>query len=555
MARGSGLGREVERTVERAAERAAEEAIERRMEGQPPEGEFLEEPTSTGEPDPNSRLSELMSSLPSGDGYFLKLYRELPAGKWEFKLRIDDYAHWTDLETEIANIVRSYAETDPDRWTAGNYRVLTYCTGKPGWRCRPILLSIDPGKSTIARNLQQGGPDNAAEKIKEVAALLAQVKGIMGGSPNPAEMSRMLSETFRAGLEAVPRGDGAAKDKDFVDMIGRLQTIGVIAKPETDKPRSDRAGDFRDIIVLMKELGLVGVPRQENNLLDTIRALKELGLIQSPQPKGEDELFGTIEKLKTLIEVVKPLIVGGEGGFGEKPSLGVELVRILGPRVPDMVARITGTVDKVADVQKLKIERSLGVRPGAPLRSEATPLPAIPYAGAPGAATVGGGPSPSPAEGAPLPPTGEQSLHPVIAEIHEAIESRNTAFHPKLRQLIDIYIGPHMVPALITGQIAKDVFLASLAEQLAHPYFNEPQSLIYFGEFIEAQAKLVQGVEKPPSPSVGVIIGRCVACGEEFEYPEGDGPSGDEVCGVNACQGTIEPVVAQPIASGAATGG
>jgi len=539
--------RSLDRIIEKVAEQAAEEAIDRKLE-EVAAGEADTEPTPGvifgKPPKPAPIIDDLLQSIPSGEGYYLKLYREVSPGQFEFKLRIDDYAQWTDLESEITEIVRFHTKRDPKKWGSGKYRLLAYKDGSRGIYSKPIILNIDGGESEPPAPPpsppSQPVPD-VKQQLSEMAELLKSVKVLIGEPQNQAEISRMMAESFKAGLAAVPSPANQDKVKDIMAVLSILKESGAIGQTQKDPTSA-----VKDAIILLKEMGVIGQPKQESNSLrETIVLLKELGLIGQPkaEPPKEDP-YAMVERVLNLINLVKS--VGGEVA-GEKPSLGVELVRILGPRVPDMVSRITSTVDKVADVQKLKIERSLGARPTAPAQAASAPLPAGPPPAPPAAE-----PETPPAPPAPsTPSSATQQLHPVIAEIHNAIESRDPSYYPKLKQLIDIYIGPHMVPALVSGQINIAVFLSTLADQLGHPYFNEPQTHEYFKEFIEAQK-----AEKaaPATAQTSPVIGRCNHCGAEYEYMDGLVPGEPEVCGENGCSGIIE-LVSSPSNKGVETGG
>jgi len=536
--------RSLDRIIEKVAEQAVEEAVDRKLEEVAAADNVEDTPSFLTPPSKSPIIDDLLQSIPSGEGYYLKLYREVSPGQFEFKLRIDDYAQWTDLESEITDIVRFHTKKDPAKWGSGRYRLLAYKNGARGIYSKPIILNIDGGESELSSSSPPAPPSSTTPDVKqqlsEMAELLKSVKVLIGEPQNQAEISRMMAESFKAGLAAVPSPANQDKIKDIMAVLSILKESGAIGQTQKDPTSA-----VKDAIVLLKEMGVIGQPKQESNSLrETIVLLKEFGLIGQPkvEPPKEDP-YAMVERVLNLINLVKS--AGGEVA-GEKPSLGVELVRILGPRVPDMVSRITSTVDKVADVQRLKIERSLG-RPTVSAPTTSAPLPTGPPSAPPAAE-----PETPPASSAPsAPSSATQQLHPVIAEIHNAIESRDSSYYPKLKQLIDIYIGPHMVPALVSGQINIAVFLSTLADQLGHPYFNEPQTHEYFKEFIEAQ----KGEKAAPSAAqTGPVIGRCNHCGAEYEYLDGLVPGEPEVCGENGCSGIIE-LMSSPFNKGVETGG
>lgn len=110
--------------------------------------QYLETQRTT-EPTGNKVLDELLAELPDA-GYYLKLYKEVEPNSFEFKSQISNWQDWTDLEVEIAKIVKSYTELSPEMWGSGIYRVIPFREGfvnKP--KMRPMDFKIDACKEAI----------------------------------------------------------------------------------------------------------------------------------------------------------------------------------------------------------------------------------------------------------------------------------------------------------------------------------------------------------------------------------------------------------------------
>lgn len=513
--------RSLDRVIEKVAEQAVDDAIDRRMEEAAATGTeepFIEDPTGAKQHFQQSSpiIDELLQSIPSGEGYYLKLYREVHPGQFEYKLRIDDYTQWTDLESEVTNIVRFHTKRDPSKWGSGKYRLLTYKDGARGIHSKPVVLNVDGDEASIPSHRQENpafpvvAPPDMKQQVSEMADLLKSVKTLIGEPQNQGDISKMMAESFKAGLSVLPpQPPPSDKTKDFLGMISLMKELGAIGQPA-----KEASSGLRDAILLMKELGLVGQPKPKDegaSLRETMALLKDLGVIGQPVEKKDDDPFAMLEKMKTLIDLVKPLAGVGEG---EKPSLGVELVRILGPRVPDMVERITGTVNNVAEVSRMKIAKSMGVNPAATLPAR----------------------SPSPPD---LPPEveapSEPAMHPVIKEIYDAIESRDRTFYPKLNDMINIYVGPHILPSLLDGTLNIDTFLASLSANLSQPFLLEPKAKIYFEEFLAAFGKQPERAEPQ-----GGVVAKCSNCGAEYDFENQEEFDKDEKkCEEAGCTGDL----------------
>ena len=75
-------------------------------------------------------IDELLASLPKNQGYYLKLYKEILPGKFEFKEQIEQYDTWTDMELEISNRVKAMTRKfGSKKWGSALYRVIVWKNG------------------------------------------------------------------------------------------------------------------------------------------------------------------------------------------------------------------------------------------------------------------------------------------------------------------------------------------------------------------------------------------------------------------------------------------
>lgn len=109
-------------------------------------------------------------------------------------------------------------------------------------------------------------------------------------------------------------------------------------------------------------------------------------------------------------------------------------------------------------------------------------------------------------------------MHPVIREVYDAIQRDDRTFSPKLKGLLDTYVGPHIIPELISGRMTPEQFAGSLADTLQQGFFRESKSIEYLRAFVDT-------FSPPPSPPlpadpVNVVVGACPICNTEYEWPD-----------------------------------
>lgn len=479
-----------------------------------PGGEaFVEEGLERGSLD---EIQDLLKSLPgSGDAY-LKIYKTkpLPQGsRPQFKGEVNEINMIEDLEVYLRNLAKE------NSWGSGEYLISVIPKNPKVKPPAPVRLNIsyEEEKSTP-------DPGEALKgKIIELKDLVSTIKDLMGSPTNPGastvEMGRALTDSFKLGMETLKGVMPAPSDDNkILSTITQLQGMGLLGGGATSTA-PNQTDLILGVLKILKEMNLF--EKRENppppDMFAQLTHLKELGIIKMASDK-EDDPFSMLEKMKSLIELVKPL-VGIGGGEAEKPTFGIELVRILGPHVPKMVDRIASTVDNVAEVSKLRLSRTMG---GAP--PYIPPKPPISLEAPMGASTES---------------IGEVQMHPTIKEIYDAIESRDKTFYPKLNELLNIYVGPHIIPSLLDGSLSIDTFLNSLSSNLSQPFLTEPKSKIYFEEFLSSFGQLSPKVEDHPGPS-GKVVGRCNKCETEYDFDDLASFEADEKrCEEQGCGGEL----------------
>lgn len=519
--------RSVDRVIVRAAKDAAQEAVDQRVE-EIQEGLLGERfPGLVGEgleETEEQRKVNALFDVGSLEGHYLKLYKENEGAMPEYKMKIENFKDWTDLEHEIGSIIRGKTKQFPNRWGPGIYKVILWEDGVPHGKREEKRFTIDAEEPEDGRGIPV--PEDTTKKIAELASLILAVKEIVGVKEDPVKIADMLAKSFEKGLGVNPKPEIVDRTTELMSIMTKLKEFKVF-----EPPPQPPANNLLDMIKALKELGLIGQPVSSNStatLKETIDLLKEAGIIAPKKEEKENDPLAMVEKVAGLINAVRG-IAGGDLGPGEKPSLGIELVRILGPRVPEMVGRITDTVNNVAEVSRLKLEKRMGVDSGG--RALAPPVTRavkteeeLPLGAVNPPSMVSEGPQ----------------VNPVVKEIYDSIESRDKAYYPRLKQLIEIYIGPHLLPSILSGQLSQEDFLTQLAVSLQNPYFAEEKARIYFSEFLSSLVPLVAAET--------MVVGRCNRCGDTYEFDgeeqfKADTKQCDASGSEGPCGGTIEKVI------------
>lgn len=223
--------------------------------------------------------------------------------------------------------------------------------------------------------------------------------------PNPAGQSSVLEKLLERLLEKLDNGGGqvqeAAKGSLEIMKKGFEGTLEAISRQAGGSDQNSLVNTIR----ALKELGLVGQP-QQNTLIDTIKTLKEFGLIGAPtatDPLKQVETFG---KLVEAVSALRP-----EQGGDFKTELLKGVVNGL-PTIRAMTADLARAAEWNAKANQ--------VSQGAPA-STRTVQPTNPKADstAPASTPPAVSPNPAPAEAAPGAP--EQ---PVEVDVTPFIWSR-----------------------------------------------------------------------------------------------------------------------------------
>lgn len=459
--------------------------------------EALEEVRSEPEIDEETKENQeyvetLLSTIPKTPDYYLKLYKSspLPPGvsKAQFKTEILNLHEIDDLEIHIRNLIRDHD------WGPGEYMVMLFGmdpkTGRrlPGFRRRPIKFYIDyePKKKeeSISVKDQIGTFKDFVSIAKDILPPPSQV--------NPVELSKTLAETLKTGVEVAV----SSRSKDNgLDPIKIIELVERLKKTDERKEPS-----LVETLTVLKDLGVFH-REEKHDVWQEIARMKDLGLLQLGQEKKEEDVLDTVNKLRALIEVVRPLIVPEAEG---KASLGVEIIRTIGPHIPEVVKNITDTINNVAEVAKMS---RLGYVKTPPLMQV-----------------------PQNIQEQPQISQQKVRIDTVWDNLARAIESDDRSYFKKLKEVIILYFGPNVVDYLITNRISVETFLEAIAPQIGQIAYSK-EAKAYFENFIKWQIETVSSM---------VVIAKCKTCGEEWEFQSSEEfEMSGKVC---ECGGVLEPL-------------
>lgn len=376
------------KTLKSLAKKLLEEEATESGEGRPLDEEYdpltgLQRGPRSAFRSPNAKIAdqetlaidELLSSVPKAQGFYLKLLKEVRPGQFDYKLRIDDWENWTDLQDEVAKIVRGYS-ADPkfrSRWGSGLYQIIVHKergmrdTGK----YHPIYFHIDamepdPGlglnmgnvasvnpAETIQTNLnmitqlmdvvKKGNP--TTEDQKAVYEKLADLKVDLAknDSNNNTQMMNTVVSTLSNMLTAAnnkPADVRPSAIQELATLVVALAPTGVLDKLLKPAPTTNQTEALLLVIKQAKEMGLIPDANKKEDIFDMLTKLRSAGLIPDLNARKEVD---PIEKTIDMMGKIKPLIELSMGKATET-SPWFKLAEAFGPHALKLGGEIIGAI-------------------------------------------------------------------------------------------------------------------------------------------------------------------------------------------------------------------
>lgn len=304
-------------------------------------------------------IDELLASLPKNQGYYLKLYRELGPGRWEFKEKIDQYDTWTDMELEVVERVRSYTKKfGSKKWGTGLYRVVVWRNGGIRERNKypPTDIAVDAGDADGPDTHQTGKLDPMEavnEQMNAFGGLMTAMQHIMPKTVDPNVQFQSIIQAFLAGKDEkreAARQDTNAMTTMMSTMMTTMMTLVTSmmqqknAPVEVGKPFEEQMANMMGIL---KQFGF-GQPAAPKGVAEQLAEMKMLGF----DPFKKEDTIEQIAKLKALTGSLVDIMPNGQQV--ERPGIFEKLVDAIAPHVPKMFADLRAMTDNAAMAQKLQ---------------------------------------------------------------------------------------------------------------------------------------------------------------------------------------------------------
>ncbi|MEK6830120.1 MAG: hypothetical protein AABY15_08450, partial [Nanoarchaeota archaeon] len=296
------------------------------------------------------RLHRALSRFPSSKGYYGKVYKQNPGGGFTFLWILEQLEDIEDPEITIRQLM-----TD-NGWSGGIYTLKVHKRGSSkDWETYTTTIAAAPvpavAASTVVSSGQQPTLDQVADFIEKTRKITNDPS-----QQYPPEMITKLADTLKdalkIGVETV-RGSSSESLKPtdvLIAMTALVEKIQAKSQPERNDIQL-----FGQMIQLFKELQPspavepAHVETAEDDFWDKLLKLKELGVIKFAG-EVKDDTIDQITKISQLVAALQSFT----GGGGNTSTAG-ELIRVIGPHVPEIVKDITGAVRGVTDYASARL--------------------------------------------------------------------------------------------------------------------------------------------------------------------------------------------------------
>ena len=500
-------------------------------------------------------IDELLMSVPRSQGYYLKLSKETRPNEYEFKLRVDNYENWSDLEYEIASIVKAYTAKAPNKWGSGHYRVTIWRDGGiRGPKHKPIDFCIDAQEQELgigtgnSNNVVGNQNVDVETQINSLSNLVTSVQKIIPQQEqlSPAEVQKMINDAYMQGMNSANQKVADSGNSNTALITGMFGLLGSILQNQNGKVIEapipiDPIKSLSEMMSIVN--GMNQSKEKPKSFVEQLQEMQALGLVK--QPKDENPL-AKIAEMKDLLSLVSDLSGVSKG---ERPSTIEKIIDVVGPHVPEMISKVTGTINNAIDYSKARM--------GLPTNNPPTRIVRNVNQQA-------------------LPTNQSTSEDPnmlfygkLFTELHQIISANDHSKFPYIaNQIVKLFGSEQAVLDIISGTLSPDA-IANALTMYGGVKFRDttfvPQMNTYITEFTNwVKAQHAQHVKQQQQQLDNNYVVLCSKCGAEFEYQSKAEFDSDpnKVCGVDlsngiVCDGLIvapktngnvNPIVEQPLA-------
>jgi len=447
-------------------------------------------------------LQKILSSFPSTEGYYGKLYKILPSGKEEMKHTFEALEEISDPEIEVSHLAKERG------WGSGDYRLRVYKHDSPGLQ-KSLAIRIDVGDT----NKNQQGliqPQNISDTIKQTLDVATALKQISQPDLPMREINEAISTAYKTGIQVTREAllpQIQNQSDSAIKVVSMLKELGLLEK----KPQVSEMEVTERVIKNLKEMGIIAQPKNEDDILNKLIKLREVGLIKMAGEDKED-VSALAEKIRPIIDLVQSLGLGGV--TPEKPNFWTTLA----PHIPSFIEKLASPLREYLEIRKIELQQRIQNLSSVPNQNiQQIPQSNIPIQN-------------------PKEESKENLLaqNPIISEIVNAVQERNHSFFPRLKELLTIFIGGHIFDAIISGQVSKDTVFSLITSSQYGKFFNNEQSKIYFNDFIEWIKKSEVDIK-----GNGSFYAKCNKCNIEYVFTEEEWANDSKICD---CGGTLEKI-------------
>jgi hypothetical protein len=408
-----------------------------------------------------SSIAPLLSSFPSAEGYFGKIYKvNVSNGDWQvmdYRIEAPETIPDGDLEGEVKRIVRQ------KKWGAGEYRVQIRRRGERSiFVHQRIIIDEEP----IYESDGKGQAKNPVrEQIGAMSDVINIVERLKPTPINAESIGNIILKAVDTGKNmATPTDRGNGADSQLLPIFSQL--IPLLLKPPIDENS-----------LVEKVVARLQTNPQSNDLERLVKLKDGLGLQFAHQVKKDDSIE-SVKKVTDIVSALRPLTGGASG----EPTSTLGLIL---EHLPRLFEPLLTTFKEFAEAKKMEMQIRMNQTLGG----------------------VGHVPTAQQIEERKVIPA-QRPMHPFAIRIIKAINENDESYFDMCRQQITRLYGQHVIDGLVDGTLTSDLVIETLHAELGVPLELE-NIKPYINKFIE----FLKGNFETE------LLAECETCHEQYNFP------------------------------------
>ena len=432
--------------------------------------EIRESKDDTGEDNPILPIEDLpesvrplLSSFPSAEGYFGKIYKIKSDGDWQlmdYRIESPETIPDGDLEREVKQIVKQ------KKWGNGDYRVQIRRQGE-----RSLYLNK---KIVIDESLPES--EIRSNPIREQFGILSEAVSITERLKqpqiSPEAIGNVILKAVETGRSMSTSQGGNGPDNQLISLIKEFLPI---ITPFLMKPQIDENSIIEKIVARLKP----DLQPKEDKLTELIKLKDGLGMKFSHEVKKDDSI-DSVRRVTEIVSALRPLTGAASGEPQSTLSLVLE-------HLPKLVEPLLTTFKEFAEAKKMEMQ----------LRMD----------------QYHGGSQPTQIEGGRERNLPAPRIHPFATRIIDAVNKNDESYFDMMRQQVIRLYGQHIIDGLIDGSLTSDLLIETIHTELGvslnlsnlKPYFDK------FVKYLQDKNELENGKG---------ILAECKMCHAQYDFPD-----------------------------------